>query len=80
METVQCLDGELALFAWIIEEPWKIHLEPEIYKEAVEIQVGYPCANIWDDLEDEQLYYKSLAVVLVRRGVRKPSIEKTKWD
>lgn len=44
----------------------------------MEIQVGYPCANIWDDLEDEQLYYKSLAVVLVRRGVRKPSIEKTK--
>ena len=25
----------------------------------MEIQGGYSCANIWDDLEDEQLYYKS---------------------
>ena len=75
MEIVQCLDGELALFAEIIEELWKIHLEPEIYKKAVEIQVGYSCGNIWDDLEDEKLYYRSLAVVLV-----KPNIEKTKWD
>lgn len=31
METLKCLSGEMALFAQVVEQPWKINLEHEIY-------------------------------------------------